>query len=66
MSGTLGMRASGAQLPWPMRVWPQQHALCLGPPDVCGCSDEEMAEELGEIKDMWEMAATLDYLTLFK
>lgn len=29
-------------------------------------SEEEMAEELGEVKSMWEMAAILDYLTLFK
>lgn len=40
--------------------WSRTHPLCGWR------SEEEMAEELGEVKGMWEMAATLDYLTLFK
>ena len=30
------------------------------------CREEEMAEELSAVRDMWEMAAILDYITLFQ
>lgn len=35
-------------------------------PGPAACSEDEMAAELAEVKCMWEMAATLDFLNLFR
>lgn len=41
-------------------------ALAAEPPSLPPCSEEEMAAELEEIRGMWEMAAILDFVDLFK
>ena len=33
---------------------------------VLRCSEDQMAADLAVIRSMWEMAATLDHLTLFQ
>lgn len=41
-------------------------ALPAGSHSLPPCSEEEMAAELEEIRGMWEMAAILDFVDLFK
>lgn len=45
-------------------------SLCPSPPTypypLTPCSEEEMAGELRQVRAMWEMAAIIDFVHLFK
>jgi hypothetical protein len=58
---------AGSEAPAPAKPKPSAASMLPNPKDIRReHTEEEMAAELEEIRDMWEMASILDFVELFK